>query len=172
MTETRHGTLSFPLLSTIARQTIIDALDEDTLSLIMAPGTRADDLAEFGGEVDPHSTCLAIVEDGRFVGAIIFRPVADDEWGSYPTNVGFWIRRSRRRSGILESTWLRLSPKYGMNFSAGCWPHNVIVQGVLEKLGFRQVARQWHPDGDFLAYETSAGGDDDMELRKEGTRTP
>lgn len=160
MTGPRHGNLSFPPMSTIPRQTIIAALDEETLSLITPPGARADDMPELGGAMPASSTCLAIVEDGRLVGGISFHPMADDQWGSYPTHVGFWIRRSRRRCGILTSAWLHLSPMHGGRFAAGCWPHNGPVQGLLRNLGFEMVGRQWHPDGDFMAYETPRTDDD------------
>lgn len=147
----RHGDLSFPHLSTIPRRVVRRALDATTLALITPPGFEPEDLPELGGGTSPDSDCLAIVEDGRFVGAMIFdthRTVMETV-----TSVGFWLRTSARRRGILTSAWRALSRTRGPRFAAACWPDNEASRSALESLGFVELGLWRHPCGDYLAYE-------------------
>jgi hypothetical protein len=151
MMATRHGHLAFPHLCTIPPRVVRDALDAGTLALITPPGFRPEDLPELGGGTSRASDCLAIVEDGRFAGAMIFdthRTAMDTV-----TSVGFWLRTSARRRGILTSAWRTLSRTRGPRFAAACWPDNEASCAALKSLGFVELGLWRHPCGDYMAYE-------------------
>lgn len=154
--DVAHGALTYPPFWTIPARTVETALDDETMALVTGPGMDAADLWEFHPHLAFGQPVHAIVEDGRFVGVMSFNP--PEKAGSMPgsTVVGFWLRRSARRRGILTSAWRHLSPMYGTRFSAGCWTRNEPVRGLLDQLGFRLVGRLQHTEGESLEYEMDA----------------
>ena len=122
------------------------------IPVIPSPYTQDDALAFVRGEVQPDVDHLAIVLEGRVVGAIGIGLNSQQ----YRGHIGYWMARNARGRGICTRA-LRLLSRWALDELALqrleliTDPDNHASQRVAEKVGFRREgilrAHLRHPDG-------------------------